>query len=972
MKPESKIPRATYRLQLNRDFTFAQAKAIVPYLSALGISHCYISPCLKARPGSMHGYDIVDHNSLNPEIGSAEDFNGFVGALHEHDMALILDIVPNHMGVMGSDNLWWLDVLENGEASAYACFFDIDWHPLKDELQSKVLVPVLHDHYGAVLESGELKLVFHSETGEFYISYRTHRFPVNPRVYPRILERATDTLVAKLDAQDPDLLEFQSLITAFGHLPARHEVSAVRVMERNRDKEINKRRLAEVCARAPGIGAAIHEAVDSINGTPGEPKSFEELHELIKAQAFRLANWRVASDDINYRRFFDNNDLAGLCMENETVFEATHRLILKFVADGKVDGLRIDHPDGLYDPTQYFERLRNGIAAALTNNSDKGSRYVVIEKILTGTEQPPIQWPVCGTTGYDFANLVNGVFVDPAAVTRFEQIYRNFIGNEINSDDLAHRCRKLVMRVALASELNVLADQLTRIALSKRHTCDFTLNSLREALTEVVASFPVYRTYVSSSSVSEYDVRYIRTAIDSAKWRSPAADTSVFDFIREVLLTHIAEGQDATYRSAVTAFAMKFQQFTSPVMAKGLEDTAFYRYQRLISLNEVGSDLHRFGTTPAEFHVANQDRLRDWPHTMLATSTHDSKRSEDVRTRIDVLSEIPALWRRRVIDWRRFNRSHRSKIDGKPAPSPNDEYALYQTLVGVWPPTPLADANDQKVFSERIQNYMLKAIRESKQNTSWINQNSAYETAVSSFVNALLTPSAKNYFLSDFVPFQRQVARIGLWNSLSQTLLKLTSPGVPDIYQGSELWDFSLVDPDNRRPVDYHRRQELFESIRTWASSPDAASIRHLLESPEDGRLKLYLIWKTLCLRKQCPDVFQRGRYLPLTVQGARASHVVAFLRKNDQVNLLVVAPRLVAGLLGNTDLPPMGSRVWEDTRVLFPFPGAFETYRNAFTGVVKCLPIADSRIALSELLADFPVALCMLGKSPVPAMPMS
>jgi (1->4)-alpha-D-glucan 1-alpha-D-glucosylmutase len=963
MKPAS-IPRATYRLQLNRDFTFAQARAIVPYLAALGISHCYISPFLKARPGSLHGYDIVDHNSLNPEIGSAEEFDSFVGALHEHDMGLILDIVPNHMGVMGSDNVWWLDVLENGEASAYASFFDIDWHPLKDELQSKVLVPVLHDHYGAVLESGELKLVFHPERGEFDISYRNHRFPVNPRVYPRILQRATGTLGAKLGDQNLDLLEFQSLITAFGHLPARQEVSSDRMVERNRDKEINKRRLAEVCARTPEIAAAIHEAVESINGTPADPKSFDELHELIKAQAFRLANWRVASDDINYRRFFDTNDLAGLCMENETVFEATHRLVLKFVADGKVDGLRIDHPDGLYDPTQYFERLRNGIAVAI-NNSEDESRYVVIEKILTGTERLPSQWPVCGTTGYDFANLVNGLFVDPAAVTRFERIYRNFIGDEINFDDLDYRCRKLVIRVALASELNVLADQLTRIALSKRHTCDFTLNSLREALTEVVASFPVYRTYVSSTGVSENDVHYIRAAIASAKWRSPAADTSVFDFIREVLLTHIAEGQDAAYRNAVTAFAMKFQQFTSPVIAKGLEDTAFYRYHRLISLNDVGGDLHRFGITTAEFHAANQDRLRDWPHTMLATSTHDSKRSEDVRARINVLSEIPALWRLRVRDWRRFNRGHRSLIAGKPAPSPNDEYLLYQTLVGAWPSEPLGDANNRKIFCERIQNYILKAIRESKQNTSWINQNSAYETAVSSFVNALLTPSVKNRFLTDFVPFQRQVARIGLWNSLSQTLLKLTSPGVPDIYQGNDLWDFSLVDPDNRRPVDYSHSQELFEGVRKWSSNPDGISVRRLLETPDDGRLKLYLIWKTLCLRKQWPEVFQRGKYLPLTVQGTRANHVVAFLRNDDHTSVLVVAPRLVAGLLGDSDLPPLGSTVWEETHVLLPHPGSFETYRNAFTGAVKPLPGAEARIPLSELLADFPVALCILGESP-------
>jgi (1->4)-alpha-D-glucan 1-alpha-D-glucosylmutase len=962
MKPESTLPRATYRLQLNRDFTFVQAKAIVPYLSALGISHCYISPCLKARPGSMHGYDIVDHNSLNPEIGSAEDFDRFVATLHEHDMGLILDIVPNHMGVMGSDNAWWLDVLENGEASTYACFFDIDWRPLKDELHGKVLVPVLHDHYGVVLESGELKLVFHPERGEFDICYRTHRFPVNPRVYPRILQHAVGKLAVKPGEQNLDVLEFQSLITSFGHLPARQEVSSDGAVERNRDKEIHKRRLAEVCARAPEVAAAINEAVDLINGTSADPASFEELHELIKAQAFRLANWRVAADDINYRRFFDTNDLAGIRTENETVFQATHHLILKFVTDGKVDGLRIDHPDGLYDPAQYFERLRRGVADA-ANNSGNGTRYVVIEKILTGSERLPAEWPVCGTTGYDFANLVNSLFVDPAAATRFERIYRNFIGDDIDFDDLAYHCRKLIIRVALASELNVLAHRLTQIALSKRHTCDFTLNSLREALTEVAASFPVYRTYISLSGVSETDVRYVCTAIDSAKRRSPAADTSIFDFIREVLLTRIAKGHDAAYRNAVAGFAMKFQQFTSPVMAKGLEDTAFYQYHRLISLNDVGGDLCRFGITTAEFHLANQERLRDWPHTMLATSTHDSKRSEDVRARINVLSEMPGLWRLRVRDWRRFNRGHRSMIDHRPAPSPNDEYLLYQTLVGVWPSEPLSAKDDWKAFSERIDNYMLKAIRENKQNTSWINQNTAYEGAVSLFVKALLNPSAKNRFLDDFVPFQRLVARIGLWNSLSQTLLKLTSPGVPDIYQGNDLWDFSLVDPDNRRLVDYSRRQQVFESIRRWGGNPDAISVSRLLENPADGRLKLYLLWKTLCLRKRWPDVFQRGEYLPLTVQGEKADHVVAFLRKSDTASVLVVVPRLVASLISDSNLPPIGSRVWEDTHILVPFSGSCEKYRNAFTEEVIDLPRSDAKIAVSELLGHFPAALCLLGE---------
>jgi len=959
MTEHSHIPRATYRLQLNHDFTFTRATAIVPYLAALGISHCYVSPCLKARPGSMHGYDIVDHNSFNPEIGTAEEFDRFVDALHQHDMELIMDIVPNHMGVMGSDNAWWLDVLENGEASIYASFFDIDWQPLKEELHGKVLVPVLHDHYGAVLESGELKLVFDSARGEFSIHYREHRFPVNPRQYPRILLLCTDSLAGKLDEQNADLLEFQSLITAFGHLPGRQETSSDLIAERNRDKEIHKHRLAELCARCPEINECILPAVEWINGNPADPASFENLHELIKAQAYRLANWRVAADDINYRRFFDTNDLAGIRMESETVFEATHRLVLRLMAEGKVNGLRLDHPDGLYDPAQYFERLKRSIA--LATKSENGTHYVAIEKILIGSEQLPAGWAVCGTTGYDFANLVNGLFVEPAAVVPLERIYRNFTNEQIYFDDLAYRCRKLIMRVALASELNLLANHLTRIALSKRRTCDFTLNSLRDALTEVVASFPVYRTYVSPSGVSEEDTRYIRLAIASSKWRSPAADTSIFDFISDVLLTRIADGQDPAYRSAVTTFAMKFQQFTSPVMAKGLEDTAFYRYNRLVSLNDVGSDLHRFGITTTEFHAANQERLRCWPHTMLATSTHDSKRSEDVRARLNVLSEMSALWGLRVREWRRFNRSHKRLINHKPAPSPNDEYLLYQTLVGAWP-LPLTDKNDRngwKAFSERIENYMLKAIREAKQNTSWINKNAEYETAVLSFVRALLNPDPKNRFLNDFLPFQRRVARIGMWNSLSQTLFKLTCPGVPDIYQGNELWDFSLVDPDNRRPVDYIHRQQVFESICGWSNFPDVSSMASLLQTPEDGRVKLYLTWKTLCLRRQQPSLFQEGEYLPLAVAGTKADHIVAFARKSGATTLLVIAPRLVAGLLNNTDVPPIGSRIWKDTRVVLPAGDCRTRYRNMFTGR---LLDSSAEIRVAEAFAEFPAALCLLG----------
>ena len=969
MKRRSHIPLATYRLQLNRDFRFTQAIEIVPYLSALGITHCYVSPCLKARPGSMHGYDIVDHNSFNPEIGSAQDFDHFVDSLHQHNMGLILDIVPNHMGVMGSDNAWWLDVLENGESSIYSSFFDIDWDPLKDELHGKVLVPVLHDHYGIVLESGELKLVFSCERGAFDIHYFEHRFPVDPKEYPRVLQNCgnnvSDQPGEQSPAQSSEWPEFQSLITAFGHLPGRRELSSERIAERNRDKEIHKGRLAELCSRSADIAACISRAVDRINGNPNHPASFEDLHELIKAQAFRLANWRVAADDINYRRFFDTNDLAGICMENERVFEATHHLILRLMAEGKVDGLRLDHPDGLYDPAQYFERLGRGIANASSQPGSgseggpgAGPHYVVIEKILTGSERLPSEWAVSGTTGYDFSNLVNGLFVDPAAALRMQRIYRNFTGEPVDFDELAYRSRRLIIRVALASELNVLANRITRIALAKRRTCDFTLNSLRDALTEVVASFPVYRTYVSPAGQSESDARYIRLAIASAKWRSPAADTTIFDFIGEVLLTTIAEGQDSAYRNAVTNFAMKFQQFTSPVMAKGLEDTAFYGYNRLVSLNDVGADLHRFGFTTAEFHFANQERLRSWPLTMLASSTHDSKRSEDVRARINVLSEISSRWRLRLRDWKRFNRRHKRIVNDRPAPLPNDEYLLYQTLIGAWPLDPLTHTSDWQVFRERIESYMLKALREAKRSTSWINRNIEYEAAMSSFVKELLEPAGNSRFLADFIPFQRQVARVGIWNSLSQTLLKLTCPGVPDIYQGNDTWDFSLVDPDNRRPVDYARRQEMFECIRKSVSASSEPTMGALLETPEDGRIKLYLTWQALCLRQQCPDVFQQGEYLPLTVEGSKAAHVVAFSRKAGDTSVLVVVPRLLGTLLSESDIdrPPVGNELWADTRIQLPFDGVSRRYRNVLTG--KLLNPAARELSVAELLGEFPVAL--------------
>lgn len=959
MRDSSTIPTATYRLQLNQSFTFRDAAAIVPYLSELGISHVYVSPYLRARPGSTHGYDIIDHNSLNPEIGTPEDYEHFVDELHRQGMGQILDIVPNHMGVMGSDNAWWLDVLENGEASEFADFFDIDWDPIKDELQGKVLIPILAEQYGNVLEAGELKLAFDPERGEFSIFYHENRFPVDPVEYPRILTFQAERLVEQLGAANEDFLELQSIATAFGHLPGRRGLTPEQRAERGREKEVQKRRLAALCGRSSAIRDLLIANVQAFNGRPGEPASFDLLHELIKTQVFRLAQWRAAADDINYRRFFDINDLAALCMENDAVFATTHRLIFELVAQGKVDGLRIDHPDGLHDPTKYFQQLREKLSAEV---DPQRKPFLIAEKILTGKEHLRSDWPIEGTTGYEFANLVNGLFINENAADKMQRIYRSFCGPSPEFNDLVYTCKKLILKVGLASELTVLANLLSRIALANRHTCDFTLNSLRSALAEIIASFPVYRTYVSGQEVSAEDRRYVEQAVTIGRRRSNAADLTVFDFIRRVLLVEVNGHEPGRYKRAIIRFAMKFQQVTAAVMAKGVEDTAFYRYHRLDSLNEVGGNPNKFGTSVEEFHRANQERLSAWPHSMLSSSTHDSKRSEDVRARINVLSEIPAEWRLRLRRWRDWNCSKRRVIEGEPAPTRNDEYLLYQTLVGMWPGASLDEAAWSD-FVGRVNEYMLKAAREAKEHTSWANTNQEYEGALSAFVRGILRRDEENLFLDDFNAFHRRVARAGTFNSLSQCLLKLTSPGVPDLYQGSELLQFNLVDPDNRRPVDYQERTrlltELLKSGQRFDREPSA------IERFDEDAAKMLLTCRTLMLRGQNADLFQRGIYTPLNVSGPRSSHVIAFARKHERHSVIIVVPRLSAKLLGEEHQTVCDEALWEDTQIDITGLSA-PCYHNAFTG--ECIP-ADSRehsrhLRVGMLFHTFPVAL-LLSKSP-------
>jgi (1->4)-alpha-D-glucan 1-alpha-D-glucosylmutase len=934
------IPRATYRVQLNRNFTFNHATAIVPYLARLGISHLYVSPILKARPGSAHGYDVTDHNALNPELGTEEDFNRLVETLHQHQMGLIVDIVPNHQGVMGDDNPWWMDVLENGPASEHASFFDIDWHPTRSSMRNRVLVPVLGEPYGVILERGELKLEFDAAAGSFSVRYFQHRFPIDPREYPRIFSNHLGALDQVFAVDDPNRADFESLLDGFGRLPPRDAATPEARTERLRDKEVLKRRLLRLIERCPEILKYIERTVQALNGVPGDPRSFDALDALLEAQAYRLAYWRVAVEEINYRRFFDVNDLAALRMNEPAVFQKSHRLIFELMEQGKIDGLRIDHPDGLYDPQEYFERLQD----RAKKDACGKSTYVVVEKILAAHERLPSEWSVQGTTGYEFAALATGWLVNSNAEQRMTRIYREYTGQTAEFEEIAYRSKKLVMRASLAAEVAVLATQLDRIAQLDRRTADFTRAALRDALMEVIAYFPVYRTYISHRGVSDEDRRIVHWAVGLARKRSFAADLTVFDFLQEVLLDEGGSERPEAHRRAMREFAMKFQQVTAPVTAKGIEDTAFYLYNRHVCLNEVGGDLRRFGYSTGALHQENQERAKQWPHSMLASSTHDTKRSEDVRARIAVLSELPDLWRRHLSRWTRLNRSRRRQLEDGWAPTRNDEYLLYQTLIGTWTGEPDA------TYIKRIQAYMIKAARESKAATSWMNPNADYERALSDFVAALLARTATNAFVKDFTALAERVSFFGSLNSLSQTALKLTCPGVPDFYQGTELPNFSLVDPDNRRPVDYEAIQRaLDESLRASPPMVEAASA------------KLFLIHKLLDLRRRIPDLFACGAYEPVRVTGQYAEHVCAFWRTHEANACLVVVPRWMATLTKGEKKLPLGNEVWGDT-VLEIEPTQLE---GSFTDVLTGRELRlSSSVRVGEVLERFPVAVLLTRQS--------
>jgi (1->4)-alpha-D-glucan 1-alpha-D-glucosylmutase len=885
-----KTPLSTYRVQLRAEFGFDDAAAIARYLSDLGISHLYSSPYLQAAPGSSHGYDVVDPTRVSEDLGGEEGHARLCRTLGEQGLGQVLDVVPNHMAISDRRNVWWWDVLENGAASRYAPYFDVDWSSPQARLRDTVLLPILGDHYGRVLEAGELALV--RRGGRFEIHYHEHRMPVAPR--------SLDSLIA-LAARRSGSPDLAFIADSLALLPPATATDRASIARRHRDKEVLSGQLARLAGEVPAVAQELDAAVAEVNADP------DRLDELLQRQNYRPAFWRTAGQELDYRRFFDVHSLIGLRMEDERVFADTHALVLRWLKEGVLDGLRIDHPDGLRDPEEYFERLRDEAPDA----------WIVVEKILEPGESLRDSWPVEGTTGYDFLRRAGGLLVDPAGEEPLTRLYRELTAESAEWPVLVHDKKLLVLGDLLASDVNRLAEVFLAVCERHRRHRDYTRFELRQALREVAACFPVYRTYARAElgDIGELDRQsldrhYVDEAIAAAKEHRPDVSADLFDFFRDVLTLEV-RGE------AEIELVMRFQQLTGPAMAKGVEDTAFYNFHRLVALNEVGGSPGDWGLSIETFHRLAAEAQHLWPAAMLATSTHDTKRSEDVRARLSLLSEIPERWGAAVRGWFERNERHRGGSRGD-CPDRNAEYLFYQTLVGAWP-----------LSAERAAAFMEKATREAKAHTSWTRNNPEYEEALRDFVHGVLGDRA---FVADLEAFVAPLVEPGRINSLAQTLLKLASPGVPDFYQGSELWDLSLVDPDNRRPVDYEQRRRLLAELKE-GMPPEA-----ILARMDEGLPKLWLIHQGLHLRRRRPGAFgAEGDYEPLPVSGPRAEHAVAFARGGE---VAVVVPRLPMRLGGD----------WQGTTVTLP-PGS---WRDELTGD----EVAGGERPVAELLARFPVAL--------------
>ena len=945
-------PAATYRVQLNQNFRFADACSILDYLCELGISDLYLSPILASRKGSDHGYDVADPTRLNPDLGTEEDFVLLQKELEGRGMGLLLDIVPNHMAA-SPENPWWMDVLENGSESAFAGFFDIDWHPPARTLDGKILLPVLGRPFGEALDSAEIQLAL--QDGKFFVQYFESLFPLAPRSYQEILNHRAARLKSALGEESPNYIEYAGILASFIDVPRNERRPDESFADRRLRFEAARERLAALMKASPDVAAFVAENLHQINGTPGDPATYSTLQRILAEQNYKLSFWHNLNDSINYRRFFTITELVGVRVEDPLVFEAMHGYILRLGARNPHAGMRIDHIDGLRDPFAYLKKLQERLAAA--ENRSETSLYVLVEKILENGETFPKDWPVSGTTGYDYLNHANGIFVEPQGSRRIEEVYSKFIGRNQDFADIVFEKKKLVMSTLLAVEMRSLGRQLVELASRDRYARELPRGQLMEALIQVTACLPVYRTYIRNMELPEGATEYIPDAIAAARRRSSHLSSECFDFIQLVLLLlnppHVLPDQ----REAHLSFVMRWQQFTGPIQAKGFEDTALYVYYPLLSTNEVGGDPRPTKSTSREdFYAFLQSRLRSWPGTLNATETHDTKRSEDVRARLNVLSEIPEEWEQHLELWAKQNEPLKQTIGSRTVPDRNEEYFIYQTLLGVWP----LNQEDERSLLQRIQDYLIKATREAMVHTRWTRPNQPHEEALKKFAADILCTQCGAEFLKDFHEFQRRVAYFGMVNSLSQVLLKIASPGVVDFYQGSELWDLRLVDPDNRGPIDFARRKAALENISSQNGSNLDVWLHEIVEHWQDGRIKMYLVRAALTFRREHPELFNEGELVPLETGGRYSSNVVAFLRQTLNSSALVAVPRWLSQI-GVREQSPHTTD-WEDTRVVLPDASNLG-WRNILSG--GQINAENQNILMAnDLFGQFPVAFCYQPKA--------
>ena len=939
----SHVPSSTYRIQLNQGFRFSDALRILDYLYELGITDLYLSPVLASRKGSNHGYDVIDPTRVDPDLGSEEEFTLLQTELQNRGMGLLLDIVPNHMAA-SAENPWWMDLLENGSQSAFAAYFDVDWNSSAPGLHGRILLPTLGRRFGEALESGELKLVY--SDGRFFIQYFELLFPVSPRSYYSILNQGVETLKEALGEENAAYQEYSGILASTLEL-ARGDRRVENAAERRMRFESARDRLRSLANGSPEVARLMKENIAEINGREGDPASFGRMQRLLAEQNYKLAFWQNLNETINYRRFFTIADLVGVRVEDPIVFEATHGYILRMVARNPAAGLRIDHIDGLRDPLGYLNRLQERLATDETKS--EAPSYVIVEKILAPGEDLPEDWPVSGTTGYDYTNQANGVFVHPDGVRQIEEIYSQFIGRRQDFGDVLYQKKKLVMSTLLGVEMRTLGRYLSEIAALDRYARELDRGRLMEALVEVTACMNVYRTYTRNMDLRPQETQYIEEAVAQARTRAPHVSPGYFNFVREVLLLlnppHVLPDQ----REMRLAFVTRWQQLTGPIVAKGFEDTALYVYHPLLSLNEVGGN-PRADAVPKreEFYKLLEARQQKWPGTLDATSTHDTKRSEDVRARLNVLSEMPDEWEQHLKRWSALNSKHKVNIAGQVTPDHNEEYFFYQTLLGVWP----LDQEASVALWQRVQEHLVKATREAMVHTRWTRPNQQHEDALQSFAARVLSPENRE-FLEDFRQLQEKVAYYGMINGLSQTLLKIASPGVADFYQGSELWDLRLVDPDNRGQIDFGRRAAALNNIRTAEAASVEGTLRDLVAHWQDGRIKMHLIWKALSFRRSHADLFHEAEFVPLQTAGCHAANVIAFLRKNARGSVLAAIPRWLSQIRRNNQ-----QFDWCDTRLILPAGSPMEwTNLLATPSVAAQNREGETWVSANDLFRDLPVA---------------